>query len=350
MSFASRRDLLVAGGGPAGLATALFAARAGLDVPVREPRAGVLDKACGEGLMPGALARLQHLGVDPAGQDLAGIRYLSDTAAGESRTAQARFRAGPGRGVRRTVLQSALEQACADAGVTVERTAVRDVRPAADRVVVDGDCFGYVIAADGLHSPVRRMLGLEAPPGRLRRWGQRRHFAVRPWTSFVEVHWSPVAEAYVTPVGPQEVGVAILSHVRRSYDEHLVDFPVLRNRLAGGSAGPVRGAGSLRQRTRARTAGRVLLVGDAAGYIDALTGEGIALAIAQAEAAVGAVRADDPQRYERDWPALTRRYRWLTLGLVQATRQPQVRAAIVPLAKRLPAVFEASVDALARPA
>ena len=57
------RDLLVAGGGPVGLATALYAARAGLDVTVREPRAGVIDKACGEGLMPGALAALRDLGV-----------------------------------------------------------------------------------------------------------------------------------------------------------------------------------------------------------------------------------------------------------------------------------------------
>ena len=46
------RDLVVAGGGPVGLATALYAAHAGLDVVVREPRTGPIDKACGEGLMP----------------------------------------------------------------------------------------------------------------------------------------------------------------------------------------------------------------------------------------------------------------------------------------------------------
>ena len=57
------RDLLVAGGGPVGLATALYAARAGLDVAVVEPRDGAIDKACGEGLMPGAVAALADLGV-----------------------------------------------------------------------------------------------------------------------------------------------------------------------------------------------------------------------------------------------------------------------------------------------
>ena len=70
------RDLIVAGGGPVGLATALYAARAGLDVEVREPRVGTVDKACGEGLMPSAVADLTALGVPLEGQPIAGIRYL----------------------------------------------------------------------------------------------------------------------------------------------------------------------------------------------------------------------------------------------------------------------------------
>ncbi|URN14562.1 NAD(P)/FAD-dependent oxidoreductase, partial [Streptomyces sudanensis] len=75
--------------------------------------------------------------------------------------------------------------------------------------------------------------------------------------------------------------IAILTTGRGPYDDHLAAFPALRKRLAGAQAtGPVRGAGPLHQRSAARTAGRTLLVGDAAGYIDALTGEGIALALA----------------------------------------------------------------------
>ena len=58
-------DLLVAGGGPVGLAAAIGARLRGLDVVVLEPRRGVLDKACGEGLMPGALTELARLGVEP---------------------------------------------------------------------------------------------------------------------------------------------------------------------------------------------------------------------------------------------------------------------------------------------
>ena len=71
-------DLLVAGGGPAGLATAIFGARAGLEVVVVERRRGAVDKACGEGLMPHTIALLNELGVDPPGMAFHGITYLDD--------------------------------------------------------------------------------------------------------------------------------------------------------------------------------------------------------------------------------------------------------------------------------
>jgi len=60
-------DLAIAGGGPAGLAVAIRACQAGLSALVLERAAGAPDKACGEGVMPGGLARLASLGVDPAG-------------------------------------------------------------------------------------------------------------------------------------------------------------------------------------------------------------------------------------------------------------------------------------------
>lgn len=338
-------DLLVAGAGPAGLATALHAARAGLHVTVWDPRTGTIDKACGEGLMPGALASLRDLGVEPAGNDLLGIRYL---AAG--RSAQAEFRAGNGRGVRRTTLHAALLEAVAAAGVEIEQRSVRQVRQDDDGVVVDGVRARYLVAADGLHSPVRRLLGLDAPRRGRARYGLRRHYRVAPWSSYVEVHWGERAEAYVTPVADDLVGVAVLSTARGGLDAHLEHFPELRERLAGADAsGDVRGAGPLRQTSSRRTAGRVLLVGDAAGYVDALTGEGVALGLGQAEAVVAALVAGDPERYERDWPRLTRRYRWLTAGLLAGTRPALLRRAVVPAARLAPPVFTAAVNALARP-
>ncbi len=338
------RDLLVVGGGPVGLAAALYAVQAGLDVSVCEQRPGPVDKACGEGLMPGAVRDLDALGVSPPGHDLAGIRYLDATL-----SVDAPFRAGPGRGVRRTALHDTLARAVHAAGVPVEQRTVRSVVVRDDGVDVDGTRVRYVLAADGLHSALRRMLGLELEHRGRRRFGLRRHYAVAPWTPYVEVHWSPRAEAYVTPVADDCVGVALLVDGGGDYDDLLAGLPVLRERLAGVPAGRVLGAGPLRQRTSRRVAGRVLLVGDAAGYVDALTGEGLALGLAQARAAVAAVRAGRPGGYEQSWRRLTRRHDLLTHGLLAASARPLLRRRLVPAAHAAPWLFRFVVNEVARP-
>jgi flavin-dependent dehydrogenase len=339
------RDLVVAGGGPVGLATALYAARAGLDVVVREPRPVPVDKACGEGLMPSAVEDLEALGLSLPGVPLTGIRYLDGR-----RSVDAPFAAGPGRGVRRTALHASLAAAVASAGIPVEPCAVSVVTQSSEAVVVDGSPFRHLVAADGLHSPVRRMLGLEAPRRGPRRFGLRRHVAVEPWTSYVEVHWSPHAEAYVTPVAPDCVGIAVLASDGGSFSSQLSAFPSLVARVADASASKVLGAGPLRQRVTRRVAGRVLLVGDASGYVDALTGEGIALGLAQARAAVAAIVSGDPASYERAWQRLSWRHNLLTSTLVSVSSRPVLRRGLVPAASALPVVFRAAVNELARPA
>ena len=356
MSGSGPVDVLVVGGGPVGLGCALYAARHGLTVQVLEPRSGPVDKACGEGLMPGGVSALADLGVEPDGHPFRGIRYLGPTA-----SAVADFRAGTGLGVRRTELHDRLSAQVARAGVEVLPLAVDGLEQYADRVEVRthgphgvaGPALTarHVLAADGLHSPTRRLLGLDHPAGGRPRFGQRQHFRVAPWSDHVDVLWGAHAEAYVTPVADDVVGVAVLSDRRATFAEHLAGFPPLLERLAGREpVSPVAGAGPLRQRSRRRTAGRVLLVGDAAGYVDALTGEGISLGLAQARAAVAAVVAGRPSQYERGWVAATWRCSLLTGALRQSTRPRLVRRALVPAAAAAPWVFSAAVNELGRAA
>jgi flavin-dependent dehydrogenase len=344
-------DVLVVGGGPVGLGAAVTAVERGLTAAVVERRADPVDKACGEGLMPSAVARLRALGVQPEGVDFDGIRY---TTADGRHSAEARFLDGPGRGVRRTTLVGALAARADAVGVKRVHGDVVRVRQLSGGVVAEvagtGDVTGaWLLGADGLHSSVRRAIGGEGAPRVRPRHGLRRHFAVEPWTDLVEVHWARGAEAYVTPVGPYEVGVAILTDVRGPDHTHWLRwFPELRRRLADAEPTTrVLGAGPLEQEVRRRALGRVLLVGDAAGYVDALTGEGVSLGLATAAAAVDCIVAERPQAYDEGWRAATRRYRVLTRSVLYAAQHEPLRRAVVPAAQALPGVFTSAVRALA---
>ena len=169
-----------------------------------------------------------------------------------------------------------------------------------------------------------------------------------PWSDHVEVHWAPGAEAYVTPVADDCVGIALLTSQRGGFDCHLQKFPELCDRIAGHPHEPDRAAGPLRQKVSRRTAGRVLLVGDAAGYVDALTGEGLGLAFGAAELLVDCVLANRTEDYDRRWRHLTRRYRLLTAALLQASGYAPARSRIVPAAVAMPTAFSRIVNLLAQ--
>lgn len=335
-------DVVVVGGGPAGLAAALNARAHGLSVLVVEPRQDPIDKACGEGLMPGGLAQLAELGVDPVGMPFRGIAYADG-----ARRVEATFGADLGRGVRRTALHAALVDRAKTAATEWVHTRATTVTQDDAGVTVNGTIrCRHLVGADGLHSTVRRAIGISHTVGAPRRFGVRRHYAVSEVPDVVEVHWAPFGEAYVTPVEPHLIGLAILTDRHERPD--LSWFPWLAEQLSEATPGPARGCGPLRHVVSRRVAGRVLLVGDAAGYEDALTGEGVSLALKQAKAAIASIVSDEPSSYELQWRRITRRYRWLTRGLVLGTRPGPSRRAIVPLCAAAPVVFRAAARTLGR--
>ena len=335
-------DLLIVGGGPAGLATAIAARLGGLTATVLDRSRPPIDKPCGEGLMPAGVERLAALGVrlpEAAGRAVRGIRYRD----GEL-VAEAVFPGSPGLGLRRTTLHGALARRAEEVGVDLRwETLVRDSSP--EGVRTEGGLLTgrWIVGADGLNSPMRRWAGLDTkePSAPHRRFGVRRHFRLAPWTDKVEVWWADGVEAYVTPVAAEEVGVAMLwSGEKSRFDRLLARFPGLAERLAGAEVtSSDKGTGPLDRRPRKVFKDRLLLVGDAAGYVDAITGEGLDLAFHQAFALVEAVRHDDPRRYARFCRRLMRLPFALIHLLLFAERRPALRRRLIRTLADEPRLF-----------
>lgn len=341
-------DVVVAGAGPAGLAAAAYAALAGMRVLVCDPHHGNIDKACGEGIMPGGVEALAELGVRPRGRRFVGIGYAD--ALDPRLRAIGNFPSGHGLGVRRTILQPALRARASELGVGFAQERVQSFEQRGDAVVVNGTLAArWLIGADGLHSRIRRQLGVERTPRAPPRIGVRKHYALAPWSNRVEVFFGESAEAYVTPVDDDLVGVAFLfertQHVE--FETLLEGFPHLCARLSGAAeASVLRGAGPFEQRVSQRAVGRVLLVGDAAGYVDPLTGDGIAIGMATARAAVASVLEDAPDSYEARYLRITRRYAFITTLLVAVARRRRLHRPLLLAARAMPRVFDRSLDAI----
>jgi flavin-dependent dehydrogenase len=322
-------DLVVVGGGPAGLVAAIHARRRGLSALVLDRGEPGHDKACGEGLMPDAVAQLRALDVVPrlvSGRPFRGIRFVQ-----QAMRAEGLFAGEHGLVARRTDLHAGLVARAQEAGVEIRwRTCARGLTP--DGVLTDdGVARGrLVVGADGLHSRVRRWAGLDAGPGPRRRFGLRRHFVVPAWSDLVEVHWADGTEAYVGQGSDNLVGVVLTWDGRPSrWDELIRAFPELRERLGDVVASKDAGAGPLHQRVRGVVSGRVALIGDASGYLDCVSGEGVAQAFRHGEALADAVARGDLSVYVRAHARIKRRVETVARLLLLMGAHPALRTRVI---------------------
>lgn len=301
-------DVFVIGGGPAGLAAAIAARRHGLDVIVADGTQPPADKPCGEGLMPDGRAALAMLGIEIAPEDshpFRGIRFVSGGL-----NVDASFPSGNGIGVRRTVLHRAMIARAEAAGISLFwQTPVTGLH--ADGVLLGDQLVRsrWIVGADGGHSLVRRWAGLDRYFCDRQRVAFRRHYRIAPWSDCMELHWGPKCQIYVTPVAADEICVALISHdPHLRLDAALAAFPQIASRLE--KAEPTsaeRGAISTTRKLQRVYQGRVALIGDASGAVDAITGEGLCLSFRQAEVLAECFLTDDLRRYQHVHKQLARR-------------------------------------------
>ncbi len=312
-------DVLVVGGGPAGLAAAIAASLKNLRVTVVDSRKPPINKPCGEGLLPEAVAALRRLGVDldsGPGFPFQGFRFSDETS-----SVSAEIPRGQALGLRRTALHQLLIDRATETGVTLMWGA-RVSTLGFHGACVNGTFIPctWLIGADGQHSSVRQFAGLGPRRPERSRFGFRRHYAITPWTNFVEVHWGERSQMIVTPTGAREICISLfVDDSRLRMDRVLDQFPAVAARLRGArQLSSEAGAVTSFSRARAVVRGNVALVGDSGCTVDAVTGQGLNLAFQQAIHLAEALAARDLAQYEyehrriiRTAVRMTRLFLWM---------------------------------------
>jgi menaquinone-9 beta-reductase len=332
--------VLIVGGGPAGLAAAIAARAKGFDVTVADGAKPPIDKACGEGLLPGTIAGLRELGVairPGDGQVFRGVRFVDART-----TAETNFSGADGFGVRRTVLHQKMVERAQDCGVSLLWNS-----PVAG--LSDGGAIlagkvvraKWIIGADGLHSRVRGWACLNAKGQREIRYAQRQHFRVKAWTDCMEIHWGKRAQAYVTPLGDDEICVALVSRdPRMRLQDAWRKFPELAGYLRHARPSSTeRGAVTVSRSFPRVYKGNVALIGDASGSVDAITGEGLCLSFQQAIALAGALASGKLENYQRAHRQLAKRPNTMSRLLLLLDRYPSVRKRVLQCLAAEPELF-----------
>jgi 2-polyprenyl-6-methoxyphenol hydroxylase-like FAD-dependent oxidoreductase len=360
---------VIVGGGPTGSALALKLSRAGRSVRLIDAGASS-QKICGEGLLPAAWRILTDLGLDhhlPERAAIEGISYGMTGPAGELRTVSADLKM-PAFGVQRGRLMAGFSKALDASGVEISRgTRLRDLSLTSNgvRLQVQSTENGsetidanMLIGADGLHSMVRRKSELQSgKPRRYARWGARCYFRSQEQRHRVEVTLGSGLESYLTPLGKGLYGLAFLWSPARlgkplpgegKVWERLLGLmgPEMQQALPkreGELLGEDRAIGPLQQQVKSplHSSHRIALVGDAAGYLDALTGEGLCLGLRQADSLAGCILNGRISDYPREHRKIKFRHQLTVSGLLWLVHHPKLRERVFGALIQAPSQFEA---------
>lgn len=306
-------EVIIVGAGPAGAVTALLLARAGVDVLLLDRAAFPRPKPCGDCLSSGATAILRRLDlldlvlagpharvrgwriVAPDGNSFeAGFNAVNDRAADPVLD-------GCALTIERAVLDAVLVEAAVTAGARFEQQTVvdliRDTNGAAAGVVTrTGSRFARItVGADGLRSIVAKRLGTRSS-GSLHKLSLTFHVAVADAGPVGEMHVGDGICAGVAPVGisgrcnltivadSTRFGRAVAGDACAFVQRAIESLPLLRHRVPAASLRqPALASGPFDRPVRRVAFDGAVLVGDAAGYYDPFTGQGVYQALASAE-------------------------------------------------------------------
>lgn len=261
-----------------------------------------------------------------------GIRFLSHGA-----TVEANFPRGTAYGIRRTHLHRVMLEHAEARGVRLLwQAAVTGLHPEGALVAGELVRARWVVGADGASSRVRAWANLDprnldthspdAPHNNLR-FAFRRHYRVAPWTDFMELHWGHDCQIYVTPVDREEVCIALISSSPKlRLEDALAEFPELCPHLENAEySSAERGAITVTRKLPRVYRGRTVLVGDASGSVDAITGEGLCLSFRQAALLADCLAAGNLARYQAGHRALSRRPVFMARLMLFMARHDRLR-------------------------